>query len=324
VHRASTTIIIPAYNEADRLGAGVARLETAGAEGRIDLATTQVLFVDDGSTDDTATVAQQIADRLPMAAVLRQPSNRGKGAAVRAGVRAARSAKLVFTDADLAIDPRQLPSLLAALDEAPVAVGTRAIGGHIDYGDWLRTRAGRSFNLLVRLLSQISMRDTQCGFKGARTAEAKLLFHYTTIDGFAFDVELLARAVGLGWEVREVPVSWRDVPGSHVDVARHSLTMLADLVRARLRSRSLPRLLGLELEPGALEGVAEACRGGSLEAAPLLVRSDGAGVVLAALHSTAEASPALQHLRTVLGGGVVRAVDSSEVAAASQIRSTLA
>jgi hypothetical protein len=322
VLRPATTIIIPAYNESKRLGAGVGRLEAAAAEGRLDLLATEVLFVDDGSTDDTALVAQRLAEALPHAHVLRQPVNRGKGAAVRAGVRAARSAKLVFTDADLAIDPRQLPTLLAALDDAPVAVGTRAIGGHIDYGDWLRTRAGRSFNLLVRLLSQISMRDTQCGFKGARTAEAKLLFHYTTIDGFAFDVELLARAVGLGWTVREVPVSWRDVPGSHVDVARHSLTMLSDLVRARLRSGSLPGLLGLELEPGALEGVPDACRDSSLEAAPVLVAPDGAIVVLAALHSPAEASPALQRLRTVLGGGTVRPVGSVDVGAA-EVRSTL-
>ena len=90
----------------------------------------------------------------PSARLLRQPRNLGKGAAVRAGVRAARAGGWSSPMRTLAIDPRQLPALLAALDEAPVAVGTRASAGHVDYGSWLRTRAGRSFNLLVRLLSQ--------------------------------------------------------------------------------------------------------------------------------------------------------------------------
>jgi dolichyl-phosphate beta-glucosyltransferase len=323
VHRLTTTIIIPAYDESDRLEVGFARLQAAADEGRINFDTCEIIFVDDGSQDDTASVAEKIAGRLPHGSVVRQAHNLGKGSAVRSGVRAARAERLIFTDADLAIDPRQIPVLLAALDVAPVAVGTRAVGGHINYGSWLRTRAGRSFNLLVRSLSKISMRDTQCGFKAARTAHAKILFHFTTIRGFAFDVELLSRATSLGWDVAEVPVSWRDVPGSHVHVARHSIPMLSDLLRARLRSSTPPPLLGLAIEPGAIERLGQACRSSSLEAAPVLTTPDARSVVLAALHSPAEASPALQRLRSVLGGGVVRPVTFAEVAAADRIESAI-
>ncbi len=236
--RPRTTLIIPAYNEAERLQTGFERLMRGSDEGRIDLDDLSLLYVDDGSTDDTASVARSIIETVPNGSVLVQAHNQGKGAAIRAGVAVARTDLLAFTDADMAIDPRQLPSLLGALGVAPVAVGNRAVAGKIDYGSSLRTRAGRTFNLLVRMLSDVELPDTQCGWKGARTAEAKLLFHLTTIDGFAFDVELLARASMLGWTVAEVPVSWSDVGGSHVRLLRDSTQMLSDLITARLRPRS--------------------------------------------------------------------------------------
>jgi hypothetical protein len=163
----------------------------------------------------------------------------------------------------------------------------------------------------VRSLSNIEMRDTQCGFKAARTQYAKVLFHHTTIDGFAFDVEFLSRASGLGWEVAEVPVSWRDVEGSHVDLARHSVGMLRDLARARLRHRELPALLGLDLDPGtSLDEVGRSCAGTTLEAAPVLVARDGSSCLLATLHEPAEASPALLRVRARLGGQLRKVVGS--------------
>ena len=324
MHGPLTTLIIPAYNESARLGDGMRRLRKAAGDGAIDLQRCELLFVDDGSTDDTAAVAAELSEDLPWARVLRQPENRGKGAAVRAGVRAARSSRLAFTDADFSIDPHHLPELFAALDHQPVAVGSRVSSGNVDYGSWLRTRAGRSFNQLVRLLSNIEMRDTQCGFKGARTAEAKVLFHLTTVDGFAFDVEFLSRARGLGWGVAEVPVSWQEVPGSHVDVARHSLTMLRDLARARLRGSSLPTLLGAALGKVSRVELADACAGSSLEAAPVLVEPEGGLVLLAALHSPAEASPALQRIVSALGTGLVRPVSGDEIKAAAAVEPALA
>jgi hypothetical protein len=119
--------------------------------------------------------------------------------------------------------------------------------------------------------------------------------------------------------VAEVPVSWRDVEGSHVDVARHSAKMVRDLAEARLRASKRAPLLGLTLEDGAEEGVGEGCSDSSLEAAPVVTTADGRVIVLAALHVPAEASPALQRLRTVLGGGIVRPVNFDDVAGARRI-----
>lgn len=297
------TIIIPAYNEGERLATGFERLMRAGSEGRLDLAALELLYIDDGSSDDTATRAADLARRLPNAQVLRQKSNKGKGAAVRLGVATATAPKLIFTDADFAIDPRQIPSIVAALDLAPIAVGSRAVRGHVDYGSRARTVAGRGFNRLVRLLSAVDLRDTQCGFKGLRTAEAKLLFHLTKIDGFAFDVEILARASLLGWPVVVVPVSWSDVGGTHVKVARDSATMFLDLIRSRFSGRHMPALVGLEnLGQTSSAEIAEVVQGTPLEAAPLVVLADGRRVLLAPLVPDDEALSSLRAASNIIGG----------------------
>lgn len=301
--RPRTTLIIPAYNEADRLAAGFARLERAADEGAIGLDELEVLVVDDGSTDGTAAVAGDLVGRLPSGRVIVQGANRGKGAAIRAGVAETRSERLIFTDADMAIDPRQAPALLAALDKAPIAIGSRAIKGHIDYGSWLRTRAGRAFNQIVRHLSAVELRDTQCGFKGLSTWHAKVLFHLTGIDGYAFDVEMLSRAAMLGWEVTEVPVSWSDVGGSHVRLARDSAAMLVELGQARLRSSHLPPFPSLSgLSSRSLETAAKLAHGGPLEATPVLLEPDGSATVLAALVPDGPAE--LSRVAAVVGGTV--------------------
>jgi hypothetical protein len=296
----------------------------ASDEGRIDLDDLFVLYVDDGSTDDTASVARSIIASVPAGDVLVQPRNRGKGAAIRAGVAATRTELVAFTDADMAIDPRQLPSLLDALRVAPVAVGNRAVAGRIDYGSSLRTRAGRTFNLLVRMLSDVDLHDTQCGWKGARTAEAKLLFHLTTINGFAFDVEFLARASLLGWPIAEVPVSWSDVGGSHVRLLRDSTQMLGDLVTARLRPRAPADLLGIQVPRTTnLADLGAACAGSPLEAAPIIEHADGRCTLAAALLEPTEALGALARVANRLGGTPVT-LTIDELRSATSITAALA
>ena len=317
----STSLIIPAYNEGDRLAAGFRRLEVAAQEGRVDLDDLKVIYVDDGSRDSTAEVAASLAARLPHGRVLIQSENRGKGAAVRMGVAAADTPRLVFTDADMAIDPRQVPALLAALDHAPMAVGSRAVNGHIDYGSPLRTLAGRTFNQLVRALSDVELRDTQCGFKALSSPHAKILFHLTGIDGFAFDVEVLSRTRMLGWPVVEVPVSWSDVGGSHVRLARDSAEMLRDLASARFRSGhlpSVPALTGIAVDDFA--DIAAEAAGTSLAAAPVLIGPDDKVTVLAALVDGAQG--VLEDLRSRVGG-VVASVLPRDIGAAASISALL-
>ena len=311
----TTTLIVPAFNEGARLAAGFARLERAASEGRIDFDDLLLLYVDDGSTDDTASVAAGLVAGLPHGEVIVQPHNRGKGAAVRAGVAATTTARLVFTDADMAIDPRQIPTLLAALDRAPVAVGSRTVQGHIDYGSWLRTRAGRTFNRIVRAVSAVELRDTQCGFKAMSTPHAKVLFALTGIDGFAFDVEVLSRARLLGWDVAEVPVSWSDIGGSHVRLAHDSAVMLRDLLAARLRSSHLATIPGMshvaDDDPVAL---AELVRGTPLASAPVLIGPSGSLCLLTPL---ADASPARTDRLVEQLGGTPRSVEVADLVAGS-------
>ncbi len=231
------TLVVPAYNESDRLEAGLERLRAAASSGAVDLHGIEVLVVDDGSRDDTARAAARLLADLPRSRVLSLPKNLGKGAAVRAGILAARGERIVFADADMAIDPAHLPELLGALDGADVAVGSRAVGGHVDYGRRVRTFAGRCFNRAVRLAGGVDLDDTQCGFKGFNRGPALLLAHLLTTNGYAFDVELLWLAKRLDLRVAVVPVRWVDVPGSTVRPLRDAARMLLDVLEARRRHR---------------------------------------------------------------------------------------
>jgi glycosyltransferase involved in cell wall biosynthesis len=291
VPQPSVSLIIPAYNEAARLHSGFSRLLQAERDGTIDLERLDVIYVDDGSTDATPEIASQIAASIPHGRVLVQETNRGKGAAIRAGVASATTKDLAFTDADFAIDPRQLKSLIAALDDNAVAIGSRAVRGHVDYGNPLRTFAGRSFNRLIRSVSKVDFRDTQCGFKALRSAHAKVLFHVAEIQRFAFDVEILARAQSLGWSIGEVAVSWRDVSGSQVHLAKDSIEMLYELIEARSHFSRFPVLLALDAPADLSYGelVRDATREG-LHAWPVLRAPSGKRTILATLQDSDEAS----------------------------------
>lgn len=285
------SLIIPAYNEAARLRSGFSRLLEAERDGKVDLERLDVIYVDDGSTDSTPEIASQIAASIPHGRVLVQEANRGKGAAIRAGVASATTAALAFTDADFAIDPRQLHSLFAALDDCAVAIGSRAVRGHVDYGNPLRTFAGRSFNKLIRSVSNVDFRDTQCGFKALRSAHAKVLFHVAAIQRFAFDVEILARAQSFGWGIGEVAVSWQDVSGSQVHLAKDSFEMLYELIEARSHFSRFPSLPALDV-PEELSNdqlVADANREGMLTW-PMLRAPSGKRTILAALQDADQAS----------------------------------
>ena len=307
------TIVVPAYNEGERLRAGFERLLTAGREGRVDLERTALLYVDDGSSDSTPQVAAELARQIPHAQVLELTHNQGKGAAVRAGIFATQSPLVVFTDADFAIDPRQMPDMLAALASHRLAVGSRVVKGHINYGTGLRTRAGRGFNALVRGVSSVELRDTQCGWKGMQTAWAKVLFHLVSTKRFAFDVELLVRASYLGITPEEVAVSWRDVAGSHVRVARDSLQMLGDLAKVRVATH-VPRFLGIQAPDNlTMDEISQICVSAGLSGTPVLTGRSGERSVLAVGINESQATKALAAVRREFHSGTVRVVSIPEI-----------
>ena len=193
------SLVIPAYNEEARLSDGVGRLSAAIAAGALAPESTEFIVVDDGSTDDTSERAGALFSAFPHVQLLRLPENHGKGGAVRAGVAVASAPVIAFADADMAIDPAQAPQFLAAMARADLAIGSRAASGaSVDRTSLHRSLMNRAFNRLVNALTNVALDDTQCGFKAFRAPVAKLLFHCSVTERFAFDVEILSLARRFG------------------------------------------------------------------------------------------------------------------------------
>ena len=240
----SLSIVIPAYNEAARLPPSLEKILTyvEGQSRRVDL-----IVVDDGSRDGTAErVRQAIGDRMPLTILVNQP-NRGKGYSVRRGMLQAEADCVLFTDADLSTPIEDAERLIEAIEGgADIAVGSRGLAeSQVEvHQPWWRERAGKLFGFLVRTLATSGLRDTQCGFKCFRRAAAQAVFPRQTLDGWAFDVELIIIARSLGLGIAEVPVHWVNDPNSKVHMLRDGPRMLADIVRARLRHRRPSRSEG--------------------------------------------------------------------------------
>jgi dolichyl-phosphate beta-glucosyltransferase len=228
------SIVIPAYNEAGRLPASLDRIIDYFDAREVDY---ELLVVDDGSSDDTAGVAEAIVGRLgERGRVLRNPQNLGKGASVRRGMLAARGKRVLFSDADLSAPIEELVKLEQALDAgAGVAIGSRAVDRSLieERQSFGRSVMGRFFNLVVQIFAVRGISDTQCGFKLFAAEVVSPIFARTRIERFGFDVEVLALAQRLGIPVAEVPVRWRNSPGSRVTLGQGARAFL-DPVRVRI------------------------------------------------------------------------------------------
>ncbi len=249
---ARLTVVIPAFKEERRISETVTRVRSdlAVYHGEGDL---EIVVVDDGSNDATAHVAREAgADQ-----VIVLPENRGKGAAVRAGVAAATGRTIAFTDADLAYAPDQLVAFADAVESGyDVVIGNR----HHEDTETLRgTSALRSFgsrvvNMATNLLLLGNYRDTQCGCKAFRADVAKIVFGVGRVDGFAFDIEILHLVERYGFTLRELPVEVVNSETSTVSAVRDGLTVFGDILRVRWAGRHghYPSLAADALPSGAL------------------------------------------------------------------------
>ncbi len=281
--RPELSIVLPAFDEAARLPLSLPGLldHLAGRSG----GRTEIVVVDDGSSDDTLRVAQQLLAGVADAHVLPLGRHAGKGAAVRAGVGRATGHQIVFMDADLATDLAYLDPLLAALDHAQVAIGSRHTPGAAVSGVTPSSDAShRLFNQLARTATGLSYGDFQCGFKAFRGPAGKLLLHLARERGYAFDVEVLALADRIGYRVRELPVRWQAVQGSHMRIVADSAAMAWHLARVARRTRRGQPLSTIEAHDrsGQLgpDRTVELLRANLPLAAPVLPWDDGALALL--------------------------------------------
>jgi dolichyl-phosphate beta-glucosyltransferase len=226
------SIIIPSFNEESRL---LNSLEKIAAYIRNSGRETEVLVVDDGSTDATAAVAQLFCQKLPGLRVVANGENRGKGYSVRHGMQEARGRIVLFTDADLSAPLEEAEKLLAALESNEVAIGSRAMNRKLISVRQSRFRelAGIIFNTLVRLILRLPFVDTQCGFKAFRREPCRIIFQQQRIEGFGFDPELLYLARHHGLRSAEIPVRWAHSPATKVSMFRDSIQMFIDVFLIR-------------------------------------------------------------------------------------------
>ena len=230
------SVVIPCYNEAARI-AQTLRLTLDYL--RSESPESELIVVNDGSTDATPQIAREVLATTPTdTRLLENRPNCGKGAAVRSGLLAAQRPIGLFFDADLSTPLSETPKVIEPIAKGDVdlAFGSRGVDRTLIgvHQPWRREYAGRVFNLLVRVATGLPFWDTQCGFKAFRIEKCRAILESAHVNGFAFDVELLFLARRAGLRVREIPVRWNHAEGSKVDFLRDSVRMLREVIALRM------------------------------------------------------------------------------------------
>jgi glycosyltransferase involved in cell wall biosynthesis len=233
------SIVIPAYNEAERILPTLARLHQFLLTQRLRW---EIVVVDDGSKDATCAVVEAQAAVIPGLRLVRQSPNQGKGAAVRRGMLAARGQLRVMSDADGSMPPEQLPALLAPIIacRAEIAIGSRyAAGARTDVKQpAYRVLWSRLANRVIQRSLVPGVLDTQCGFKAFTAEAARDLFGRARVDGWAFDLEILALARRRGYGIAEIGVAWTDDRRSKVNPLKDMYKVVREAVTIRRNLRA--------------------------------------------------------------------------------------
>ena len=231
------TIIIPAYNEARRLPHSLTKISNFL---RAQPFSTEILVVENGSTDETSAVVREFAQSLtsldPFTLELLH-SARGKGAAVKTGMLVGRGDYLFICDADLSMPIEEVAKFLPPQQEPAgydVAIASREIAGAVRYNEpFYRHLMGRVFNYVVRKLIIPGIEDTQCGFKMFTLAAAAQVFPHQTIDGWGFDPEVLYISHIRRLRVIEVPINWYYMSESRINPLVDTINMVREVLRIR-------------------------------------------------------------------------------------------
>jgi dolichyl-phosphate beta-glucosyltransferase len=231
------SIVVPAYNEAERIGSSLERMLAYIAEARW---STEIIVVNDGSRDNTAAVVAEYARRNPIIRLVENPGNRGKGYSVRNGLMNASGQILLFTDADLSSPIEEAEKLFSIIEngEADVAIGSRYLrrGLQSRPQPFYRRMLGRAFNLALRAILGLSYVDSQCGFKAFNRKAVTAIFPNMKIERWGFDPEILFLAKRYGLRVAEVAISWAHDHRSKIKPVRDGAHMLGELLRIRMNS----------------------------------------------------------------------------------------
>ncbi len=231
--RLTYSIVIPAYNEGQRLAATLAKVLAYVAEMRW---TAEVIVVDDGSRDATPEIVREWARRNSIVRLVENPGNRGKGYSVRHGMMEARGDLLLFTDADLSSPICEAEKLIAAIQQgADIAIGSRWLRAELqtERQPVYRQFFGRLFNLLLRIVLGLRFKDTQCGLKAFTRRAVQATFPRQRVERWGFDPEILFLANKAGMVTAEVPVEWAHDQRSKINPIPDGVKMLIDLLRIR-------------------------------------------------------------------------------------------
>ncbi|MCM2282547.1 MAG: glycosyltransferase family 2 protein [Bdellovibrionaceae bacterium] len=235
----AVSLVIPAYNEESRLPSSLRDIRAFFGH---EMQGLEVLVVVEASSDRSLDAAREAVHGDARFQIVDNLVHRGKGYAVKSGMLRAQGEIVIFMDADLSTPLAEVYAFLAHLVQHPethVAIGSRehARSQIMRKQTWIRRNLGRTFNAFVQGLTMRGITDTQCGFKAFRRDAAQDLFSRQTLDGFAFDVEILMLARELGYKIDVLPVKWVNSPASKVRIWIDPLKMLWDLLKIRRRVR---------------------------------------------------------------------------------------
>lgn len=229
------SVIVPAFNEAERIGKTLRRLHSYLAQVSL---SAEILVMVDGASDQTAAVVRQLAREIPDLTIFERAVNRGKGFTVKEGMLAAKGQLRLFCDADNSTDIAHFDKMkplfdqgfdvvIASRNDADVAGAEQAVAQ-----PWYKRAIGRLGNRIVQRLAVRGIWDTQCGFKAFRAAAAERIFSQTTIERWGFDIEVLALAQALNYRIGIIPAHWINDERSHVRATDY-LRVLTDTLKVR-------------------------------------------------------------------------------------------